>query len=297
MSSNNKVLDIYQIDEFDKSKFALTDNLYSYDDKSLFTAFVDMTCVSIDESGVTFSKLLPKFDDFLNNLREYINNELCSQTVCFSNLTNTYDNKFIMIEFQIKTVEKYGFCIDVKNYRVIVDKTNKLNADHNYEMVNIEIIRYLHREMRLTKEDFKSANYYVCIVACQNGHIDVVKYLHREIGLTKRHFKSKKNSACRYACNHGHLNVVEYLHREIGLTKQDFQEFNNLVCVWTCENGHVNIVEYLHKEIGLTKQDFQSKNNLACIQACQHGHVNVVKYLHEEIGIDNDIVINYLSGL
>jgi len=293
MSDNKKVCDIYQIDKFDKSKFAFKNGVYSYDDSSLFTAYVDMTHMKIinDNSHnicavVTFPKLLFKFNIFLEKLCEYIDVEPSSRCVRFHNLNNKDDNKFILVEFRIEEINGHDFCFNAISYQVIVDKTNECVI--NDETINIDIITYLHQEIGLTKQDFQSNNNEACKFACNNNHIDVVKYLHQEIRLSKDDFQSDNNEACRWACKHGHINVVKYLHQEIGLTKQDFQSDYNYACRWACLNGHIDVVKYLHQEIKLTKQDFRSNDNYACQLACQNGHINVVKYLHQEIELSKD---------
>jgi len=153
---------------------------------------------------------------------------------------------------------------------------------------HINVVKYLHREIGLKKENFMSYDNNACELACENGHIDIVKYLHQEFGLTKEDFQSGDNYACQWACQNGHIDVVKYLHQEIGLTKDNFQTHNNLACRMACHNGHIDVVEYLHQEVGLTKQDFQSNNNHACRWACYYGHIDVVKYLHEEIELTKD---------
>jgi len=288
MSNTKKVLNIHQTYDFDGSKVALVNGVYTYDGNSLFTAFVDMSHVSINDCGVTFTKLLPKFDSFLNNLCKYINNGTCSRYINFCNLINNCDDKFIHIEFQIKAENEYIFYVDVKNYEVIVDKTNKCKIG-NDKIINIEIITYLHTEIGLTKQDFQSNNNCVFIRACcQNGHIDVVKYLHQEIGITKQYFQSDNNYSCQLACSNGHIDVVKYLHQEIGLTKKDFQSCDNFACQYACKNGYLDVVKYLYQEIGLTKKDFQSSNNYACRWACYYGHFDVVKYLNKEIKLTKE---------
>jgi len=277
MSNDKKVLDVHQIDKFDESKFALRNGIYTYDDNSLFAAYVDMTQILINDYGMTFLKLPPKFDTFLINLCKYIDIKPSSEHVRFYNLTDKCDDKFIFIEFEIKAVNGYDICVDVKNYKVIVNKTYECEIS-NYKMINLEIITYLHREMKLTKQDFQSCGKY----ACENGYIDVVKYLHQEIGLTKQDFQSNDNYACQLSCENGYIDVVKYLHQEIGLSKQDFQSGNNYACRLACQNDHLNVVKYLHQEIGLTKQDFQSDYNYVCKYACD-GHIDIVEYLHREI--------------
>ena len=189
----------------------------------------------------------------------------------------------------VELIEKAFSCQNINMLKLIskhIDKNTlikymKKSCENGY----INVVKYLHREIGLKKEDFQSDYNYACIFACKNGHINIVKYLHRKIKLTKEDFQSNRNYAYRYACDNGHFDVVKYLHQEIGLTKQDFQSNHNLACQWACDNGHLNIVKYLHREIGLTKKDFQSEGNFACRYACDNGHIDVVKYLHEEIGL------------
>jgi len=288
MSNNKKVLNIHQISEIDKSKFLLVDDLYSYDGNTLFTACVDITYMSISKNDMTFAIFLPKFNGFLNELCEYIGTNWSVKYVRFCNLTNKLDDKFIIINFEIKKMHEDDFCIDVKNYKVIVDKTNKCNVSDNYNIVNIEIITYLHQGIGLTKQDFQLDNNYICRSACEYNYFDVVEYLHKKIGLTKEDFQSNGNYACQMACENGHLCIVKYLHQEIGLTKQDFQSDDNYACHQVCCNGHIDVVKYLHQEIELTKEDFQSNNNCACGLACQENHIDIVKYLHQEIKLTKE---------
>jgi len=150
---------------------------------------------------------------------------------------------------------------------------------------HINVVKYLHREIGLKKEDFQSYDNKACQMACVYGHVDVVKYLHQEIGLTIQDFQSIGNYACSMACHDGHLDVVKYLHQKVGLTKEDFLTNNHFACHIACENGYINVVKYLHQEVGLTKQDFKSHDNYACIIACVNGHIGIVKYLHQEVGL------------
>jgi len=92
------------------------------------------------------------------------------------------------------------------------------------------------------------------LIFYKNGNINIVKYLHKEFGLTKQDFQSNNNS-CLRVCEYDHFDVVKYLHKEIGLTKQDFQS-DNYACRRACEYGHFDVVKYLHKEIELTKTRF-----------------------------------------
>jgi len=148
-----------------------------------------------------------------------------------------------------------------------------------YENGRLNVVKYLHKKINLTKGDFQSDDNYSLHWACRNGHLDVVKYSHKEIGLSKENFQSRNNYACRMACSYGYVDVVKYLHQEIRLTRQDFQSDDNYACRWACCNGHITVVKYLHQEIGMTKEDFQSRYNYAYRWACNNGHVDVVEYL------------------
>jgi len=150
-------------------------------------------------------------------------------------------------------------------------KINHINyaiyaCDNGY----INIVKYLHKKVKLTKKDFQSYNREPCQLSYYNGNTGVVKYLHKKIGLEKTYFQSDDNHLCRWTCYYGHYDVVKYLHKKIELTKQDFQSNDNFACTWACENGYINVVKYLHKEIGLTKDDFQSNGNSAHQWACHN---------------------------
>jgi len=153
-------------------------------------------------------------------------------------------------------------------------KTNMCNIAKLFE--TRDLIKYLHKEIKLTKKDFQSNKNLACQWACIYGHLDVVKYLHKEIGLTNEDY----NRACQLACLYGNIDVIKYLHQELKLSKQWFQ-----VCInYACYYGHLDVVKYLHRNIGLTKEDFQKDDNYACRMAYKNGHNHIVKYLQKEIG-------------
>jgi len=151
---------------------------------------------------------------------------------------------------------------------------------------NINIVKYLHKKMKVTTKDFQLANNTACRWTCQNGHVEVVKYLHKKVKLTKEDFKEQDNYSCTRACINGHINVVKYLHQEVKLLKKDFQAQNNYACRLSCRFGRIEVIKYLHKVIKLTMQDFQSNDNEAYEYARLNGYDDVIKYLHDKILIN-----------
>jgi len=203
------------------------------------------------------------------------------------------------VNLLIKESSKYQ---NVNMLKLIDDH---INIEHNqtlfehvkifYSYKYVKLIKFLYRNCKWTKQDFQSNDNYICIPACENGHVDVVKYLHQKIGLTKHDFQSKYNWKCQMACEYGRIDVVKYLHHKIRLTKEDFQSRDNYACEMACYSGHTIVIKYLHQEIGLEKEDFQSNNNSAFKSAFQYGQFDIIKYLHKEIGFTKkDFHVGYL---
>jgi len=155
----------------------------------------------------------------------------------------------------------------------------------------INVIRFLHKEIKLTKEDYKLSDTCIdiCSNACERGYINIIKFLHAKIGFVKCDFQAKHNLACRRTCICGHTNIIKYLHQKIMFTKEDFQIYDNIILREACEYGHIDIIRYLHKVVELTLLDFRNANyNQAIRSACTNDYLNVVKYLHQEVKLTRE---------
>jgi len=265
----------------------------------------NMSIINYDEfikvnNGKKLFKLFPKnlkcYDiQYCENATFIVDN--FDDTVCNNGIhVTTQDYIFHWLKYRGET---YYFCEIIPNVNakfVIFDDKIKTNiCDIGKLFDSYEFIKYLHQEIRLTKEDFQSYDNCICIWACDGGHLNVVKYLHEEIGLTKEDFKSCFDSICKPICTLGYLDIIKYFYEEIGLSKEDFQSNNNHACKWACKNGHIDVVKYFHKEMRMSKEDFQSNN--AYKWAHQYGYIDVVEYLHKEIGMSKKIfqtVDNYV---
>jgi len=159
-------------------------------------------------------------------------------------------------------------------------KIFEVSVFDKYTNSHHEIIECLKRSTNKLKT-FKLINNYVddmvCTYACYNGYINLVKYMHRNLGLSKINFTSYKNTSCRFACVNGHIDVVKYLHKHVKLTKKDFDTFDNFAHYYAMNHGNVNILRYLDEEINTP----YPQSSLFINNVVANGHYKMIEYLHK----------------
>jgi len=120
---------------------------------------------------------------------------------------------------------------------------------HKYSKTvnNINFIKYFHKHINIDNNQYRINDNIICRTVCENNNLLVVKYLHQEIGLTKQNFMVGLQSACKY----NHINIVEYLHKKIGFNKQDFESNVSFYSLAKTNKCYL-VVDYLLNEVKLT---------------------------------------------
>jgi len=67
----------------------------------------------------------------------------------------------------------------------------------------------------MTKTDFLTYNDITLYDVCFKGYIDIIKYLHKNIGFTKEDFYTRNNMAYKVAVRKEHSDIVNYFDTEI----------------------------------------------------------------------------------
>jgi len=143
----------------------------------------------------------------------YINSE--TKHIINTNFINCKDVDILIkcAEYKIKITANI-YWMSFEDLQKLISFLIKIN-----DFSVIKKINYI----SIDKVYFQLENKYPHILACKNGHINIVKYLHKQIKLTNSDFQLEHNKACYKACKNGHLNIVKYLHKQIKLTNIDFQ--------------------------------------------------------------------------
>jgi len=136
-------------------------------------------------------------------------------------------------------------------YHLGYDDINLL-IDRVFFFGNINMLKIINKCIKIYPEILIEHIIWLCTF----GSCNIIKYLHKIIKLTNQDFRLNYNDILYLACYHNNINIIKYYHRELGFTKEEFQSNNNEICVKACCNGYNNIVKYLHKCVGINTRTF-----------------------------------------
>jgi len=274
---------------FDLSKFSNDNGLIKYDGKNIFSIILDTRkdC-TYENYELTLTKLPDIYVKFTDVLTEYLAKNYKGFVLSFNKFKiGSLDMSVVIIDFEIKENEQ---SYHVKKYRVIYKPGyNYLLIYDDMSFININVVKYLHEEFGLLQQNFKSYVHFY-LYSCRYGLTDVIRYLHRGIGLSLEDFLCNDYSGIKLAFRNGNIDVIKYLHKEVGLTLKDFESYNNYICKVTCNSGYDEVAKYLHKEIGLDNEElinYLAKNSL------EFEITNIIKENNTMTISTNDLVHKY----
>lgn len=150
-----------------------------------------------------------------------------------------------------------------------------------YVVGYLELARWLHTTLGLTRENVTVVDNYVLRVTCEKGRLEFAKWLHATYSLTPEDAKAENNEALRHACKGGHLEIAKWLHETYGLTQADARTNDNEALRHACSNGHLEVAKWLCEMYSLTVEDAKP----ALRMAREEGRIEVVQWLCDTYGI------------
>jgi len=228
---------------------------------------------SFNQRHVSFSHNVSSFYCLQPN---YINN----------NTKNVINTKFINCKniYILMKCAKYKITVIPNIYWMTIPDMHELIV-YLVSICDLSILQPYIKHILIDKAYLKSIDENICTNACEIGNMKFIKYLLKEINITKQDFHTN-NEAFAFACARGHINVIKYLHRELGLSKSNFK---SCALGWACENGHVGVIKYLH--IKISKWYSYDFDDYGYRKAVLNDHKNVVKYLLEVLNIFGDKIL------
>jgi len=171
--------------------------------------------------------LNPSQEWLINNMKYYVDIKMVKY-LCENNIV---DNKYIVNIFynslkrnKIKTI-KYL----VNKYKIPKFKFLDIEIIQTIEYIctmHFEMLKYLHKDIGFTKEDFIKYNLFT---KRKTKNFDIIRYIHEDIGFNIVFMKK----CIYYYDNNRHQlynhDTIRYLHEMFGIVKSDFEETSTII--------------------------------------------------------------------
>jgi len=126
-------------------------------------------------------------------------------------------------------------------------------SSHN----RIDLVRYLCESFGLSRRTCRQkGNHSAFRIACKSGCLEVVKYLHGHLRLTRKDVCSNHNIAIVAACERDYIEVLSYLCEALPLTVSDLGSDVNLVLAAALRSMSKDVIRYLHRHFKLVRMDW-----------------------------------------
>lgn len=235
-----EIVNIIGENDFNVSKFDNNDHIITYDNKDVYFMLFDTRDSIYKDGTLTINRLPPCYIRFISSLQTYCGDSRNNNLKMFSSelFNENIINSLILIEFKIKY--KMPISYEVIKYDVI---------KHNLDVSFIkQIFGYNDSKMTFIPNDYFNNNSQYCM--------NILKYLHKYVKLNKNDLKFIHGEMIYSICAYNYMNVLIYFHQTIEIAKKDFEFYSYIYIIAAAYYNNIEIIKYLHNVIGITKQDY-----------------------------------------